>query len=430
MGLGKTAIALDALATLGPKRTLVVAPAKVVERGVWELEAQEWEHTQGWKVLPLLGNPATRRKVMDHGADVEVVSYDNLRWLLEERAPSYYDAVVYDELSKLKSCSSGRFKAIRYQLAEVPIRFGLTGSPVGNHLLDLWAEMFAVAGEAPLGPSFSKYREQYFVPVNPYAPRHMMTWELRRAEDEAKIHERIRPHAYSFDGRLSEGMLPELRVSEVFEELPAAVRKLGDDLTEKCVAELESGVSLTALNGSAVSAKLRQLASGAVYLNPLDETKPWERVHEIKIKMLEEVLEEQQGAPVLCFYWYKHELARLKRAFPFAKTTDDAGALEAWDRGEVPLLLAHPASAGHGLNLQKGGSTVVWFALPWSHELWEQGNGRLVRRGQASSWVGAIVLLVGEMDQYVAQVLRAKGEVQDRLAAAVRVLDPDDPMLQ
>ena len=430
MGLGKTAIALDALVQLKPKRTLVVAPAKVVERGVWELEAEAWGHIAHLRVIPLLGDPDTRRRMLGEGADVEVVSYENLVWLLGERALGDYDAIIFDELSKMKSCSSARFKAVRKCLDDVPIRFGLTGSPVGNHLLDLWGEMYAVAGEAPLGSSFSRYREQYFVPVNPYAPRHMMTWELRRPEDEAAIHARIRPHAYALDERLAADLLPELRVSEVHVELPAKVRKLGDDLTERCVAELESGVSLVAANRSVASAKLRQLASGAVYTDPLDETKPWEELHDLKLGMLREALDEQQGAPVLCFYWYQHERTRILAAFPEARTADDAGALDAWDRGEVPLLLAHPQSAGHGLNLQHGGSTVVWFSLPWSHELWEQGNGRLVRRGQRSPFVGCVVLSVGDMDAYVLEVLRDKGATQSRLARAVQVLDPDDPLLQ
>ena len=421
MGLGKTAINLFSVLELQPRRTLVVAPAAVVERDVWGREAREWKELSRLRVNPLLGSMAQRRKKLERPADLDVVSYENISWLQgvldEGKFDERWDCVIFDELSKVKAPGSQRFKKLRYHSMDVPIRFGLTGSPVGNHLLDLWGEMFMVAGEKPLGSSFSRFKGEWFAPTNPWRPE-LGTWEPREGA-EAHIIERIKPYAFSLSEKLAAGILPEVRPNPLDLELPASVRGLEDKLWQECKAELPSGLDLVALNASTKAMKARQLAAGAVYFDPLDETQ-WEVLHDVKLRALAEVLDEQQGEPVICFYWFKHDLARIKERFPYAKEASGA-ILDAWDRREVPLLLLHPGSTAHGLNLQRGGSSVVWFTLPYSHELWEQGNGRLARPGQEAPHVVATVLLAGEGDHAVFELLCRKGSTQSRVMAGVEL---------
>ena len=423
MGLGKTVITLTALADLGVGRALVFAPAPVVARDVWGREARAWEHTAKADVAALRGSPQARKMLLKNregrrGMAVEVCSYENALWLTDTvDLASRYQAIVFDELSKVKAPGTARFRRLRARSMEVPIRFGLTGSPVGNRLLDLWGEMFMVAGEKPLGGTYSGYRARYFVPEG-RDPR-FATWRLRDAAAAREIHERVAPYAFSLDEKLASQRLPEVRVSPVYLPMPSVGLELEKQLAAECTARLASGEELRAIGASALGMKVRQLCSGAVYLKPGEPE--WSPVHDAKLEALHEILDEQQGEPVLVFYWFAHEAERILKAFPHARLATDQAALDAWDKREVPLLLAHPQSAGHGLNLQAGGSTVVWFALPWSHELWEQGNGRLARPGQQSPWVTAIPLLVGESDSAVYSILREKGETQRELMDSVRL---------
>lgn len=430
MGLGKTAITLTALRDLGARRTLVLAPAQVVKRDVWGREARAWDHCACFDVAPLVGTPKQRQRAIAlarHTArpTLDVCSYENAIWLSDAvDLGRHYDAIVFDELSRMKSPGTARFRRLRARSMAIPIRFGLTGSPVGNRLLDLWGEMFMVANEKPLGPTFTAYRARYFVPEG-RDPR-FAVWHLRDEAAAKEIHQRVAPYSFSLDERLAAERLPEVRVNPIDLELPKEVRALEAQLASECRAHLASGAELRALSASTLAGKVRQLASGAVYTTP--EGEDWEEVHAVKVDALREVLEEQQGEPVLCFFWFRHELERLKRAFPEAREVREHGALDAWDRREVPLMLAHPQSAGHGLNLQAGGSTVVWLTLPWSHELWEQGNGRLARPGQRAPVVTAHVLLAGDADSAVYSVLGEKGDVQGALMESVRLIDPSDPI--
>jgi hypothetical protein len=418
MGLGKTPITLTTLVDLGNPKTLVIAPANVVKRNVWGIEASAWEHTQQLRVQALVGTPTERRSLLAKQASIEVVSYELINWLTEEvNLEKRYRAIIFDELSKLKHPGTARFRRLRARAGNIPIRFGLTGSPVGNHLLDLWGEMFMVAGPKPLGPRFVDYRAAYFSPVG-YNPK-FCTWQLRHPTCEAAIHAKVKPWCVSLNAKLAAGWLPKLKVNPLVLELPENAKALERKLTLDCVVELGRGKTIEALGASALAGKLRQLASGAAYTTEGESA--WAETHTVKIDMLREILDEQQGEPVLCFYWYKHELARLQKAFPEAREATDPMALLAWDRREVPLLLAHPQSAGHGLNLQLGGSTIVWFTLPWSHELWEQGNGRECRVGQLAPYVTAHVLLAGEMDLHVLDVLMEKGATQGALMSSVEL---------
>jgi hypothetical protein len=420
-GLGKTSITLDALARLGNPRTLVLAPARVAET-VWHAEAQKWAFPLD--VRPAVGSPEYRTSVVKSDADVVVMSYENLPWLLTTHpVQKWFRAIVFDELSKMKSPGTSRFRRLRAVLPSFDIRFGLTGTPVGNHLMDIWGEMYCIAGEKPLGPTFTGFQYQNFWPVA--FNKHVVTkW---RAKDgaEQRIHAAIKPWAFTLSTTAAPP-LPEFRVNVLPVALPAAVEEMSRALAEDLTVKLASGEDLYAFSAATAAMKVRQMAGGAVYVEPptvLGEppaVKKWEVVHGEKLRAMEDLVSELQGSPLLVFYWFRHERERLLAHFEnIATDINEPDAITRWNRGEVEMLLAHPASAGHGLNLQQGGHNICWYTLPWSLEMWKQANGRLVRHGQRNPWVVAHVLEAGKSDRLVLSVLHAKAGVEDRLLAAM-----------
>jgi hypothetical protein len=412
MGLGKTISTLTALLEMDAFPALVVAPARVA-RNVWRQEAAKWEHTKHLEVVRLTGDAKSRLADLQTPAHIFVISYENLIWLMENYDMGQFKAIVWDELSKMKHPGARRFKLMRNRMMDIPIRIGLTGTPVGNHLIDLWGEMFTVAGEKPLGPSKVQFAMQYFtaIPVGEHAKMY-----LPQAGAQEMIFERIKPWCFSLDPS-DAPKLPPVVVNEIELELPKKARDLSAELARELRVELDSGAELLALSSGTVAQKVRQMASGAVYT---DLEGRWEEIHTAKLDALEDVLDELQGEPVLCFYWYKHERERILKRFPQARELSDF-TLDAWNKRKVELMIAHPASAGHGLNLQGGGHNVVWFTLPWSLELWQQSNGRLARHGQASQSVMAHVLLAGDTDDAVLSVLRSKDQMQQALLDHVRI---------
>jgi hypothetical protein len=413
MGLGKTISALTAMLDLDSFPALVVAPARVV-RHVWAQEAARWVHTAGLRVVTLDGSPERRRAALGKKAEIYVISYDNLIWLMEEiDCNTFFRAVVWDELSKMKHAGARRFKLARGRMADIPVRIGLTGTPIGNHLIDLWGEMFMVAGEKPLGGSKVGFAMTYFtaIPVD----EHAKLWMPNHGAAEL-IFEKVKPWCFSLEPKDAPA-LPEVTVNVIEVGLPKAVRDMADELGRELRIELASGSELIALSSGTRAQKVRQMAGGAVYLTPGG---PWEPVHEEKLDALEDVLDELQGEPALCFYWYKHERERILARFPQAVAfTDDC--VDRWNNREIELLLLHPASAGHGLNLQFGGHNIVWYTLPWSLEMWQQSNGRLPRPGQRSPFIAAHVLVAGDADLAVLQALRSKDETQRMLIETVRI---------
>lgn len=430
VGLGKTVITLTALADLMDARSvtgpvLLFAPAKVVHLDVWGREAAAWAHTQRFNVTPIVGSPNKRKELVLtrwRPGQILAMSYENMEWFVH----TFIDrcgkagAIVFDELSKMKSPGAKRFRAARHYLKNIPVRIGLTGTPVGNHLFDLWGEMFMVGGELALGPTFTKYREQYFYPID------FNRWKwLPFPKAAAHIQERIKPFAFTIPIHETPVKTPEVVENEIMVELPPEVKEAANQLARELITRLESGEDLQVLSKSALAGKLRQLASGAVFLQTeLGQKKPeWREVHEAKLEALDEILEEQQGDPVLLYYHYTHELVRLLRRYPQARVLEGPAnrlcTQDEWNAGKVELLLAHPQSVGFGLNLQHGGSTVVWFNLPWSVELFEQALGRLARQGQRAEYVTSHILLAGNADKVVLQVLRAKGKVQAAVLEAL-----------
>jgi SNF2 family DNA or RNA helicase len=413
-GNGKTAIALTALQDLGMRSTLVLAPARVVELDVWGDEARKWDHLHTLKIISVRGTPAERLKLLHTQADVHVLSYDNLVWLTTQnfvyksKGKLPWGAVVFDELSRMKSPSAKRFRAQRYWLMPILVRIGLTGTPVGNHLLDLWGELFTVTGAAALGPSVTTFKQKYF-------DCDYMGWNWTpKPNAQEQIQERIKPFAFTIPPSLGP-KVPLVRVNEVPVTLPNNVVAQQKVFMRQLRVELEGGKELFACSASVVAGKLRQFASGAVFIAP----DKWEKLHEEKLLALDEILEEQQGDPVLLFYHYTHEKSRILARYKQAKVLGETCTMEDWNSGRVELMVAHPQSSGFGLNLQDGGSTICWFTLPWSVELWEQAIARLARNGQRSTIVTCHVLQAGTVDKLVLSVLRAKGITQSAVLQAL-----------
>jgi hypothetical protein len=302
---------------------------------------------------------------------------------------------------------------MRTRTPRIPIRFGLTGTPLGNHYVDLWGEMFAVAGEKPLGPSKVLYCAQYFtaIPINEFGAK---MWSLNFGCDDL-INARVKPWAFSLDPG-DAPPLPPVQINKIHVELPKEVRDLASDLARDLKVELASGAELLALSSGTRAQKVRQMAGGAVYT----EGGAWERIHDEKLDALEELAGEAQGRPLLVFYWYRHELERILVRFPQARTLDDT-SIDDWNAGKVEMLVVHPASAGHGLNLQFGGSDVVWYTLPWSWDLFSQSNARLARHGQKGPTVMAHLLLAGDVDLAVLQLLEEKAARELKLVSSVRI---------
>ena len=438
MGWGKTVITLTALWELHKKNrvqnVLVFAPARVVRHNVWGAEADSWEHlASNIDVVPIVGTPEKRLELL-HGdvsgvVRVCVISYENLVWLCKEfdrHLSHHFDAIVFDELSKMKTPGAARFRAARSWLMNIPIRIGLTGTPVGNHLMDIWGEMFMVGGKEvwrPGAETFTAFKGMYFYSPDPNG----WTW-IPHPESQTRIQERIKPFAFSISDVKAPVKQPLVQVLEHSVELPSKVLLQQTELRRQMHTELGDHTELRVMSASAVANKLLQLESGGVFLEkqPGELRPKWVKVHDAKMEELDEILDEQQGNPVLLFYHFTHELERLLRRYPQARTLPGTGergirSLEEWDRGSVELLVVHPQSAGFGLNLQAGGSTIVWYTLPWSVELWQQATARLARQGQRAPIVTSHVLLAGVADRMVLSALRNKGRVQSTLIEAMEM---------
>lgn len=416
MGLGKTVSTLTALADLGMPKTLVLAPARVVEMDVWGREVEAWDHLKGVRVHPLYGFPEDRRaKLASKTWDVDVISYNLFPWLCEEvDLEARYGAIVFDELTKMKTPGSKGFKRMRTRTEKIPIRFGLTGSPRPNHLWELWGQMYAVAGEKPLGPSKVAFMMQYFTAVE--IAEHVPMWIPNFGAEEL-ILDRIKPWAFHLDPE--DAPRWDLRVNKVHVPLPRDIAKLSEDLARELRATLPTGDELLALSASTRVGKVRQMAGGAVYVDTARQI--WKEVHPYKLDALEETIDGLQGEPALVAYWYKHERERILKRFPQARELRSKQDEADWNAGKVEVMLVHPASVGHGLNLQFGGHNLIWFTLPHSHEMWEQTNGRLARPGQVSPFTMAQVLIAGEADLAVLAMLEEKRQGQDRVKQAVKI---------
>lgn len=417
MGLGKSVIALTAILELCLERfeisrVLVIAPLRVA-RDTWPAEIQKWDHLKDLTYSVAVGTANERRAALRQKTFVHIINRENVQWLIEDSGiPWQYDMVVIDELSSFKSHQSKRFKSLMRARPGVRRMVGLTGTPSSNGLMDLWSEFRVLDMGKRLGRFITHYREQFFEPDRRNG---MQVFSYRpRAGAEREIYRRIGDITISM--RSADYLkMPECVMNTVPVKLNSTEFEVYEEMESKMVTELD-GVEIDAVNAAALTGKLCQLANGAIY-TPDGNTVFF---HERKLDALEDLIEGANGKPVLVAYWYKHDLARIQERFKVRELKSSKDITD-WNAGKIPVAVIHPASAGHGLNLQAGGSTLIWFGLTWSLELYQQTNARLWRQGQqAETVVIHHIITRGTVDEDVMQSLSEKDRSQASLMRAVR----------
>lgn len=422
MGLGKTIITLTAIHDLmfdsfEVQKVLIIAPLRVA-RDTWSAEIEKWEHLKHLTYSVAVGTVEERISALKQKADIYIINRENIQWLVEESGiPFDYQMIVIDELSSFKNHQTKRFKALMKVRPKAKRIVGLTGTPSSNGLMDLYAEFRLLDMGERLGRFIGQFRNTYFQPdkrngmiVYSYKP-------LPYAEDA--IYEKISDIMISM--RATDHLnMPELIMSEHCVEMSAEEKEKYMELKKELILELPDS-EITAANAASLSNKLSQMANGAIY----DDSKQTVQIHDRKLDALEDIIEAANGKPVLVAYWFKHDLERIKERLhklhiPFS-TMDKSDSIRKWNNGELPVALIHPASAGHGLNLQSGGSCLVWFGLTWSLELYQQTNARLWRQGQKSATVVIQhIITKGTVDERIMKALQDKDETQTALMEAVK----------
>lgn len=416
MGLGKTVITLTAIWNLlldsfQARRVLIIAPLRVA-RDTWPTETLKWDHLDGLTTAVAVGSKNQRIQAITAEAMVTIINRENVPWLIKHLGGSWpYDMVVIDELSSFKSHTVQRFKALASRRAAITRMIGLTGTPASNGLMDLWAQFRLLDGGQRLGRYISHYRNRYFIPHKRNGQQ-IFTYKPRDGAEE-EIYTAIADIILSMKTTdyLS---LPQLTVTNHQVTMDTKERKAYEQLRDDMVLELEDG-TVDAANAAALSGKLLQLASGAVYTDLGDTT----TVHSRKLDALEDLVEAANGNPVLVAYWFKHDATRIQERIPTARILTTSQDIADWNAGLIPVALIHPASAGHGLNLQAGGSILVWFSLTWSLELYQQTNARLYRQGQTHPVTIIHLVTTDTLDEKVLAALEAKDTTQAALIDAV-----------
>lgn len=418
MGMGKTSIVLAAINALmfdsfEVSKVLIIAPLRVAKH-TWSAEIQKWDQLKGLRYSIAVGTAAERMKALQADADIYIINRENVPWLIEKSGqPFDYDMVVIDELSSFKNWQAKRFKA----LMKVKRIVGLTGTPSSNGLMDLFAEYKVLDMGERLGRFISQYRVEYFVPDQVNGPI-VYSYRLRPGADK-RIYDRISDITISMKGT-DHLKMPELINSEYMVYLDEDERARYEDMKNDLVLQIPGG-EITAANAAALSGKLTQMANGAVY----SDTGGIELIHDRKLDALDDIIEAANGKSLLVAYWFKHDLQRITERLDelgvnYGKLDSDA-SIEDWNAGRLEVGLIHPASAGHGLNLQSGGNTIVWFGMIWSLELYQQTVARLWRQGQESGTVVVQhILTAGTVDERIMKVLSLKGNTQARLIDAVK----------
>lgn len=392
-------------------KILVIAPLRVAS-STWPSEVAKWEHLEELIYSVVIGSEQERLLALEKQADIYFINRENVDWLITKSGITFqFDMVIIDELSSFKSHSAKRFQQLLKVRPKVKRIVGLTGTPSSNGLMDLWAEFRILDLGERLGRFISHYRNQYFVPdkrngqiVFSYKPR-------EGAEEE--IYQQISDITISMkSGDFLQ--MPDCIMNEVVVELSEKEKSLYSELKSEMVLQLPEE-EIDAVNAAALSNKLLQLASGAIY----DEYRKVHLIHDRKLEVLEDLMEGANGKPVLIAYWFQHDLSRIKSRFTVReiKTGKD---IKDWNTGKVKIAVIHPASAGHGLNLQAGGSTLIWFSLTWSLELYQQTNARLYRQGQEETVVIHHIVTRDTIDEDVMKALQKKEQIQSNLIHAVR----------
>lgn len=416
MGLGKSVITLTAIFDLTldsflVRKVLVIAPLRVA-RDTWPAEIEKWDHLKGLKYTVAVGSEVQRKTALMKRAQVYIINRENVEWLISRSGiPFDFDMVVVDELSSFKSHQAKRFKSLLKVRPQVKRFVGLTGTPSSNGLMDLWAEYRLLDMGQRLGRFIGRYREDYFVP-DKRNQQVIFSYKPKPGAEEA-IYRLISDITISMKG--SDYLkLPELVINEVSVRLSKKEMETLDSMKRDLITTVK-GEEITAANAAALSGKLLQMANGAVY----DDHGAVIHIHDRKLDALEDVIEGANGKPVLIAYWFKHDLARIQKRFE-VEVLSSADSIRRWNKGEIPVAVIHPASAGHGLNLQAGGSTLVWFGLTWSLELYQQTNARLWRQGQKDTVVIHHLIAKGTIDERVMKALKDKDNTQAALIDAVK----------
>ena len=418
MGLGKTVTSLTVIndliySYLDVDTVLVVAPKRVAE-SVWMQEAQKWDHLKHLRFSLIAGTAKKREVALHKPADVYLISRDNIAWLcgLFGGTSLPFDMLVIDELSSFKNHASARFKALKLVQSSFSRVLGLTGTPAPNGLIDLWAQVWLLDRGERLGKTITAYREAFF--IRSYSG---FGYDIR-SESADEIHRRIADKCLSMSAE-DYLDLPKRITNIIRVPMPDDVRKAYKEFEREKVLELRDE-TITAANAAALTNKLLQFANGAVY----DVDKTYHEIHRLKLEVLEELVEAAQGQPFLVFWSYKSDAERIENHFkklkPRRMSCDKD--VEDWNAGKIQMLLMHPASGGHGLNLQKGGNQVVWFGNTWSNELEKQANARIDRQGQTKTPIIHKIVLAATMDEHVINAVDEKAETENNLMSAVKLL--------
>lgn len=417
MGLGKTSITLTAIEQLlfdhfEANKVLVIAPLRVAS-DTWSRESDKWDHLKHLRISKILGNQRQRKAALKADADIYIINRENVVWLVDELGNKWdFDTVVIDELSSFKSSASKRFKALRRVRPLMKRVVGLTGTPAPNSLMDLWSQIYLLDRGERLGQTITNYRERYFS-AGAKSGHVVYEWKAKK-EAHDNIHQKIADICISMKAEDWLDM-PERIDNQILVALDRDAREKYKKLERDLLLPMQ-GVDIVANTAAALSMKLLQMANGAVY----DEEGGVCEIHQSKLDALDEIIDTSNGQPILLFYAYKHDLSRIQKRFSQAKKLETNDGIEAWNKGEIPLLLAHPASAGHGLNLQAGGSIIVWYGLTWSLELYQQANARLYRQGQTNNVIIHHLITEGTIDEDVMAALQDKATGQDALLEAVK----------
>ena len=430
MGLGKTSVTLTAIDKLlfdsmEVSKVLVIAPKKVTE-DTWTGERDQWDHLNHLRISIVLGNERQRIEALRKKADIYAINRENIAWLVSHYQGAWpFDMVVIDELSSFKNAKSIRFKALRTVRPLIKRIVGLTGTPAPNGMLDLWPQMYLLDQGQRLGKTLTGYRQKYFNAGNRNG--HVVyDYNLKKETKdsllgvdiyEKEILDKISDICISM--KASDYLdLPKRidRLNKV--HLPKSLMDKYFEFEKTLVLSLDTADEISPLNAAGLTNKLRQFANGAVY----DEEKNWHLVHDEKLNALEEDVEAANGEPVLIFYQYKSDLERILQRFKSYKPVLLKGSAEIarWNAGEIQILVAHAASAGHGLNLQHGGHLLFWYGVDFALELYEQGIARLDRQGQKFPVINTRIIVAGTIEEEVLEALVNKANLQDAVMAAVK----------
>ena len=417
MGLGKTVISLTAIADLlfdsfEAHRVLVIAPLRVA-RDTWPAEIAKWQHLKHLTYAVAVGTVKERKAALMAGADITIINRENLGWLIDSSGFEFnYDMVIIDELSSFKNHKSKRFQSLMKVRPKIKRIIGLTGTPSSNGLMDLWAEFKLLDFGERLGRFITHYRNNYFIPdkrngeiIYSYKPMPYAEDAIYRKISDITISMKSTDHL----------QMPELITSQYEVQLSEDEEQRYEELKADFILELPEG-EITAANAASLTGKLSQLANGAIY----DDEGNIVEFHDRKLDALEDIIESANGKPLLVAYWFKHDLQRIKKRFDVREIKTSKDIID-WNNGDIPVAVIHPASAGHGLNLQAGGSTLIWFGLTWSLELYQQTNARLWRQGQSSGTVVIEhIITKGTIDERILKALSLKEVSQNALIDAVK----------